>query len=456
LNGEFERDTYPGKPKILFIGSPYSTHTHSWIDLLSDTDFNVRLFSVGGGCPPHSWKVKTYLSDFHLTEGLDPATRICLFPKPENYRFHGSRCGQALRVLKLIRKSFPRFLSAAVRKELKHERRRGGWIRLAAKVISPERWLAQVIREKWLVQIIRQWQPDIIQTLGLDPAAFFFFSARRDLETTGTETWVLQLRGGSDLSLSHLDPEAVERIAPVLRACDQVISDNRVNLQIVRKLGVKEEQISPISPVPGTGGIDVESLRRRWDRLPSKRERIIVWPKTYECPWSKALPVFEALKLVWDRIKPCTIYMLTVNPEAKMWFFTLSDEIRTNCRTFTGIPREEVISLMTRSRVMLAPSLIDGVPNSLYEAMACGSFPIVSPLETITPIVKNEKNVLFARNLYPEEIADRLVRAMTDDRLVDNAATLNVEIVTRLADRREIERRVVDYYGKLAGRPRQS
>jgi glycosyltransferase involved in cell wall biosynthesis len=323
-------------------------------------------------------------------------------------------------------------------------------------VISPERWLAQVIREKWLVQIIRQWQPDIIQTLGLDPAALFFFSARRDLETTGTETWVLQLRGGSDLSLSHLDPEAVERIAPVLRACDQVISDNRVNLQIVRKLGVKEEQISPISPVPGTGGIDVESLRRRWDRLPSKRERIIVWPKTYECPWSKALPVFEALKLVWDRIKPCTIYMLTVNPEAKMWFFTLSDEIRTNCRTFTGIPREEVISLMTRSRVMLAPSLIDGVPNSLYEAMACGSFPIVSPLETITPIVKNEKNVLFARNLYPEEIADRLVRAMTDDRLVDNAATLNVEIVTRLADRREIERRVVDYYGKLAGRPRQS
>ncbi len=105
---------------------------------------------------------------------------------------------------------------------------------------------------------------------------------------------------------------------------------------------------------------------------------------------------------------------------------------------------------------MLAPSLVDGVPNSLYEAMACGSFPIVSPLETITTLVENGRNVLFARNLYPEEIADSLVRAMTDDRLVDNAATLNVEIVTRLADRREIERRVVDYYGKLAGRPRQS
>ena len=296
MNSEFERDTHLGRPKILFVGSPYSTHTHSWIDLLSDTDFNVRLFSVGGGYPPHLWKVKTYLTDLHLPEGLDPATRLCLFPKPEEYRFHGSRCGQALRVLKLIRKSFPRFLSAAVRKELKNEMRRGGWIRLAAKVISPERWLAQIIREKWLAQIIREWQPDIIQTLGLDPAAFFYLSVRRDFVVTDTGTWVLQLRGGSDLSLSHFDPQAVERIAPVLQACDQIVSDNRVNFQFARAMGVKEEQISVISPVPGTGGLDVESLRTRWEGPPSARQRLIVWPKTYECPWSKALPVFEALK----------------------------------------------------------------------------------------------------------------------------------------------------------------
>lgn len=447
MNREFERDTYPGRPKILFIGSPYSTHTHAWIDLLSGANLNVRLFSVGDGCPPPIWKVKTYLTAPYLPEGLDPATRVCLFPAPEEYKHYGSRGGQALRIAKLMCGSFHRIFSSTSRKESKREIRRVGWIGFAAKVPSQERWLAQ---------IIRKWQPDIIQTLGLDPAALFYFSVCQDFELGGIGTWILQLRGGSDLSLSHLDPEAVDRIAPVLRSCDQLISDNRVNFQFAREMGVKEEQISPISPVPGTGGIDVEPLRRRWDGPPSARERIIVWPKTYECPWSKALPVFEALKLAWKRIKPCTIYMLTVNPEAKMWFFTLPEEIRKNCRTFTGIPREEVISLMTRSRVMLAPSLVDGVPNSLYEAMACGSFPIVSPLETITPIVENGKNVLFARNLYPEEIADSLVRAMTDDRLVDDAAKLNVEIVTKLANRHEIERRVLDYYEELARRPRQS
>jgi glycosyltransferase involved in cell wall biosynthesis len=445
VNREFERDTYPGKPKILFIGSPFSTHTHAWVDLLSATDFNVRLFSSGDGYPPHSWKVKTYLTALHVPEGLDPGTRVCFFPTPEAYKHFGPRGGKALRIVDRTTRIFFRLLWAVIRNQSKKAISRGGWGFLRAKEDSQERWLAQIIRE---------WRPDLIHTLGLDPASLFYFSVRRDFELAGIGTWILQLRGGSDLSLSHLDPEAVDRIGPVLLACDQLVSDNRVNFQIARKMGVKEEQISLISPVPGTGGVDVEPLRSRWGGLPSTRERIVIWPKTYECPWSKALPVFEALRLAWDRIKPCTIYMLTVNPEAKMWFFTLPDEIRTNCRTFTGIPREEVISLMTRSRVMLAPSLIDGVPNSLYEAMACGSFPIVSPLETITPIVKNEKNVLFARNLYPEEIADRLVRAMMDDRLVDDAANLNVELVTKLADRREIEHRVVDYYRKLAGRPR--
>jgi len=104
---------------------------------------------------------------------------------------------------------------------------------------------------------------------------------------------------------------------------------------------------------------------------------------------------------------------------------------------------------MTRTRVMLAPSMVDGVPNSLYEAMAAGAFPIVSPLETIVPIVKDWQNALFARNLYPQEIADALLRAMTDDTLVDQASCRNLEMVMRLADRAILTPRIIKYYESL-------
>ena len=104
---------------------------------------------------------------------------------------------------------------------------------------------------------------------------------------------------------------------------------------------------------------------------------------------------------------------------------------------------------MPGARVMLAPALIDGVPNSLYEGMACGSYPIVSPLETIRSVVKNEENVLFARNLYPNEIAGALERAMTDDALVDAASQRNLELVRRIAGRDVIRPRVIEFYENL-------
>jgi uncharacterized protein (DUF2336 family) len=58
----------------------------------------------------------------------------------------------------------------------------------------------------------------------------------------------------------------------------------------------------------------------------------------------------------------------------------------------------------------------------------------------------DETNVLFARNLYPEEIAEALVRAMNDDDLIDAAAEANVERVTKLADRKKVRARVIEFY----------
>jgi hypothetical protein len=64
--------------------------------------------------------------------------------------------------------------------------------------------------------------------------------------------------------------------------------------------------------------------------------------------------------------------------------------------------------------------------------------------------VEPERNVLFARNLYPGEIAEALVRAMRDDALVDRAAANNLELVSRLADRAELAGRVATFYEAIA------
>jgi len=405
-NGRFSSDTFPGRPRILFIGLGENSHTQSWIDLLEGAPFNVRLFSMPTGSPPDDWPVRTYVTSYHDPR-VKTNTRTPLYPANSVQRFVKRQTARAL--------GMPDVLSLAGR---------------------------------WLGKILREWQPDIIHTLGIEQGGEFYLNVRRKFGLGDAGTWVLQTRGGSDLALTHLDPERRKRLVEILTSCDQLISDNEQNFRIARELGVREEQLASIAPVPGTGGIDVELLHKKWQGETSGR-RVIVWPKAYDSAWGKMLPTFEAIKMVWDRIQPCEIHMLSMNAESDMWFWSLPEAIRRSCVPCKRVARSEVLAVMPRARVMLAPALIDGVPNSLYEAMACGAFPIVSPLETIVPVVKNEENVLFARNLYPNEIAEALARAMTDDALVDAAAQRNLELVRRIAGRDLIRPRVIEFYEQL-------
>jgi glycosyltransferase involved in cell wall biosynthesis len=316
------------------------------------------------------------------------------------------------------------------------------------KAASPEAWLAHIIQE---------WQPDIIQTLGLDHAqgGFFYYGVRKSFGLEKYGKWVLQLRGGSDLTLNRHDHVKAARISRVLKECDQIISDNVQNIAYAEEMGVPRDKFADVVPVPGTGGIDVEALSSALNAPPSHRERLILWPKAYECPWSNALPVLEAIRVAWERIRPCSIYMTAaVQDEVYQWFNTLPCEIKEHCKLTDRMPHNQIIDLMRRARVLLIPSLVDGIPNSLYEAMACGAFPVVSPLDTISALVAERKNVLFARNLYPEEIAEALVDAMSDDQLVDHACSENLMLVKQMADRKCIREQVVNFYREISNSPK--
>jgi glycosyltransferase involved in cell wall biosynthesis len=399
------RDEHPGRPRLLFVGYGESSHTHSWIDLLRDAEFNVRLFALPSGSPPADWWAPTFATSRHA------------------HAMPG-----ALYADDPVRRLAKRAASKA------------------AKTFTHEPF---PLEEMWLARVIRAWRPHVVHTLGLDAAGLLYLGARRRHRLEGIGTWVLQLRGGSDLALTHLDPDWQPRLREAFAACDIVLSDNELNFELAEALGLDRAKISPLVTVPGTGGIDVGGLRAQWQGLPSQR-RAIVWPKAFEAPWSKALPVFEALRIAWPALPRCEVHLLAMHGESRHWFRTLPAEIRAACRTADRIPRAELLELMTRARVMLAPSLVDGTPNSLFEAMASGAIPIVSPLPTIAAIVREPDNVLFARNLYPDEIAGALVRAMTDDALVDAIAARNAARVRELADRATIGPRVVELYERLA------
>jgi glycosyltransferase involved in cell wall biosynthesis len=393
------RDKFPGKPRVLFIALAYSSHTHAWVSLLRDQQINVRVFGIRQTLAPDHFDFPTY--DVNSFPSLSPERK---------FSFRG--------------KSLLISLASHIRKD-------PGWL-----------------EERWLAKVVSDWKPDIVHTLGLDPASFSYYRARKKYHLSADTRWIVTARGGPELSLKRLLPTEAGKIGSVLRQCDQFVADSRQNYRHALEMGLPESRISPLGVMPGTGGVDVGRLSSLRTAPPS-RSRIILYPKAYECPASKALPVFEALCLCWEKIRPCRIYLTAMSPETRLWLEALPGEIRKSCVVRDRIPRDELLRLMARSRLMLAPSLSDGIPNTMYEAMAAGTVPVLSPIETIAGVVQADKNVLFARNLYPDEIAQALVRGMSDDQLADTIWQENLGLVSKIANRATILPRVIDNYYKI-------
>jgi glycosyltransferase involved in cell wall biosynthesis len=439
MTKSFDEDEYPGRPRILFIGFPESSHTHSWIDLLADEKFNIRLFGLPSAEPPAEWPVRTYLSRSGAPRFND-ITRQTVFPPPDS-----SISGMT----NLANTALSRGLFSS-----------NPWLR--GKIHSCISIIDRMTRggknavtvEEALAKVVQSWKPDIIHTLGFDSASYFYLRARKQFRLEGIGRWVAQARGGPDLSLQRYSPDFKLLIEDVLETCDHFIADNEPNYSFALSAGLAASKIKEpgMGIVSGAGGIDVEGMRAMWSLPPSKRERIIVWPKAYETYTAKAMPVFEAILKVWDQIQPCRIEMLwMVQPDIKIWYEKMFPQnIKFSCPTFGRLSREDTLQRISNARVMLAPSLSDGIPNTMMEAMALGAAPLVSPLDTIQPVVQNGENVLFARNLYPDEIAAALVRLMSDDDLVDRMAGNNIKRVYEMADREKVRARALEFYERVA------
>lgn len=283
----------------------------------------------------------------------------------------------------------------------------------------------------------------------MDEGTKFYASSRNEFHLEQFGKWVIKINGGSDVALKIFDPQERQMMANLFSEAKHVLFDNLYYPGILQAENILEtDKICPISPLPGSGGVDIDDLVEKWSTPPSSR-RVIVWPKSYETIWSKAMPVLFALKNIWEQIQPCEVYMLATNAEIIKWITTLPVDMRLKLHIFEGVPRKTVLDIMAKSRVVLAPSLVDGVPNTMYEAMACGALPIVSPLPTIKSVV-SEDNVLFVENFDQPGIEKAILKAMTADFLVDEYSKRNVKLVKELADRKIVQQKVINYYEALA------
>jgi glycosyltransferase involved in cell wall biosynthesis len=105
---------------------------------------------------------------------------------------------------------------------------------------------------------------------------------------------------------------------------------------------------------------------------------------------------------------------------------------------------------------MVSPSVHDGTPNSLLEALACECFPVAGNIESIREWIKDGENGLLFDPENSDDIANTIIHALSDEKLRINSAKANSKLISDRADYPIVMKQVEAFYERIAAKQKTS
>jgi len=121
---------------------------------------------------------------------------------------------------------------------------------------------------------------------------------------------------------------------------------------------------------------------------------------------------FRAIPLVLA-VQPQARFICTTmagEPQAERWLDELG--IAGRVELMPRQSRAQMANLFRRARVAVSPSLHDGTPNTLLEAMACGCIPVAFDIESLREWIVPGLNGLLGSPNDPDALAQAILLAL--------------------------------------------
>jgi glycosyltransferase involved in cell wall biosynthesis len=280
---------------------------------------------------------------------------------------------------------------------------------------------------------------------------------------SGVHPLVVTVMGGDVQPEQHLDGlPRLERRATrrLLEEADLILAKSDALRPEIAAFGAFESKIETVR-----WGIDPELFQARPAAAAALRERlglaaddrVILSPRLLRPLYNIHLLV-EALPSVLAR-EPRAVVLLSEHREepayraslaARVDALGISDRVR-----FVGrIDHSDMPAYYSLAEVSVNLPFSDGLPQSLFEAMACGTPSVLGRLPWYAEVVAEGEHVLLA-DLSPEGVAGALTTMLTDERLRRRLAGAGRARVLEVANLPREAERVEGFYERLLARPRR-
>jgi len=298
---------------------------------------------------------------------------------------------------------------------------------------------------------IKEVQPDLVHAMrvpyeGMLAAAALargFDMSGKNARSTQPPRFLVSI-WGNDFTL-HAPSTPLMRMytRKTMHAADALHADTERDVRLAREWGLGVDKLTLVAP--GGGGV------RSGIFFPPNelvKEPVIINPRGVR-PYVRNDSFFKAIPLVLEKRSDAKFLCSSMQGErqAEAWVRELG--IESAVELMPPVPFAEMGNVFRRAQIVVSPSVHDGTPNSLIEAMACGCFPIAGDLESIREWITHAHNGLLVDATDPQSIADAILLGLEREDLRREAAGLNAEMISARAEYGRTMERVTEFYKSM-------
>ncbi|HNZ00457.1 MAG TPA: glycosyltransferase family 4 protein [Anaerolineaceae bacterium] len=297
-------------------------------------------------------------------------------------------------------------------------------------------------------RLVEQVQPDIVHALRIPYEGILASHTPPGIPLV-VNIW------GNDFTLHANSSRMLGRLTTgTLRRADALMADTRRDLRLAVRWGF--DSTKPALALPSAGGIDLEQVGAAVP-LPFRQEVFAKIPK--DIPWvvnprgirayTRTDVFFQSIPLVLNRWQNVRFLCpgMENRKEAEDWVQRLG--ISDHVHLLPVLSQDDLWRLFSRSVMSLSITMHDGTPNTLLEAMACGSLPIAGDLETLREWITPGVNGLLVDPNQPQAVADAMLLGFANPQLFRTAAEINRNIILERAETRMVREKLQKFYQEI-------
>jgi starch synthase len=220
--------------------------------------------------------------------------------------------------------------------------------------------------------------------------------------------------------MPEIDARAVAKEEREYAEADVISVPSRFSARSFVEMGVPPGKLRVIPY-----GVDLRHFSKCADPSPDRFEVLFVGGASFQKGVPYLLAAFEQLKHPGKRLR----FIGGVLDEMKVF---MRNKNANNVEFVGPVPQAELSSIMSKSHVLVLPSVQDGFGMVLGQAMACGCPVICSTNSAGEDIVENGKEGFVVPIRDPEAITARLEQLCQDRDLRDAMANAAIKRVTEL------------------------